>query len=61
MDRMIGVDLAKSVYQVHGATMTGEVRFRRKLTRPQFQKFMTEHDPAIVVMDAVGARISGRV
>ena len=54
MDRMIGVDLTKSVYQVHGATMPGEVRFRRKLTRPQFQKFMTEHDPAVVVMEACG-------
>jgi len=54
MDTMIGVDLAKSVYQVHGATMTGEVKFRKKLTRLQFQKLMTEHDPAIVVMEACG-------
>jgi transposase len=54
MDTMIGVDLAKSVYQVHGATMTGEVKFRKKLTRLQFRKFMTQHDPAIVVMEACG-------
>ena len=54
MDTMIGVDLAKSVYQIHGASMTGDVKFRKKLTRPQFQKFMTEHDPAIVVMEACG-------
>lgn len=54
MDTMIGVDLAKSVYQIHGATMTGEVIFRKKLTRSQFRKFMTEHDPAVVVMQACG-------
>lgn len=30
-DTMIGVDLAKSVFQVHGASMTGCVRFRKKL------------------------------
>ncbi len=36
-DTMIGVDLAKRVFQVHGATMRGEVQFRRKLTREQFR------------------------
>ena len=29
MDTMIGVDLAKSVFQLHGASMMGEVRFRK--------------------------------
>ena len=41
MDTMIGVDLAKSVFQVHGTSMVGELKFRKKLTRPQFEKFMT--------------------
>lgn len=54
-DTMIGVDLAKSVFQIHGASMTGEVRFRKKLTRPQFLKFMIEHPAAIVVMEACGS------
>ncbi|GEM_PF-2147801 len=54
MDTMIGVDLAKSVFQLHGATMTGVVLFRKKLTRPQFEKFMSEHDPAVVVMESCG-------
>jgi hypothetical protein len=39
-DTMIGVDLAKSVFQLHGASMTGEVEFRKKLTRTQFLRFM---------------------
>ena len=49
---MIGVDLAKQVFQLHGATMTGHVRFRKKLSRPQFFRFMADHAPAVVVMEA---------
>ena len=33
-DRMIGVDLAKRVFQLHGATMRGNLKFRKKLTEP---------------------------
>lgn len=54
MQMMVGVDLAKSVFQLHGATMTGEVLFRKKLTRPQFLRFMTDLEPAVVVMEACG-------
>ena len=53
-DVTIGVDLAKSVFQVHGATMTGEVLFRRRLPRGQFLCFMAGHPPAIVVLEACG-------
>lgn len=35
-DTMIGVNLAKRVFQVHGASMTGQVMFRKKLTWEQF-------------------------
>lgn len=55
MDTMIGVDLAKSVFQLHGATMTGEVLFRKKLTRAQFLRFMSEHSPAKVVLECCGS------
>ena len=54
-DTMIGVDLAKSVFQIHGASMSGEVKFRKKLSRPQFLKFMAGHDPAVVAMEACGS------
>lgn len=30
LETMIGVDLAKSVFQVHGASMTGVVRFHKR-------------------------------
>ena len=54
-DTMIGVDLAKSVFQVHGASMTGELRFRKKLSRQNFPKFMADQPPAVVVMEACGS------
>ena len=52
---MMGVDLAKSVFQVRGASMTGQVKFRKKLTRMQFLRFMADHTPAVVVMEACGS------
>ncbi len=51
-DTMIGVDLAKRVFQLHGASMTGHVQFRKKLSRLQFERFMAQHPPAVVVMEA---------
>ncbi len=49
---IIGVDLAKNVFQVHGASDDGSVAFRKKLTRPQFKRFMREVDPCLVAMEA---------
>ena len=54
MDMMIGVDLAKSVFQVHGALRTGEVQFRKKLTRTQFSLFMAQQQPSLVIFEACG-------
>ena len=54
-DIMIGVDLAKNIFQLHGASLTGELLFRKKLTRFRFQKFMADHPPALVVMEACGS------
>lgn len=54
-DTTIGVDLAKSVFQVHGASMRGEVKLRKKLSRVRFLKFMSEQPAAVVVMEACGS------
>ena len=40
---IIGVDLAKRVFQVHGALPDGNVAFRKKLSRSQFMRFLAEH------------------
>lgn len=31
---IVGVDLAKQVFQIHGATADGRAVFRKKLSRP---------------------------
>lgn len=49
---IIGVDLAKQVFQLHGATAEGEVVFRKKLSRKQFLTFMQTHPGCQVAMEA---------
>ncbi|WP_182911645.1 hypothetical protein [Paracoccus sp. JM45] len=40
---IISVDLAKQVFQLHGATSEGEIVYRKKLSRKQFVAFMQKH------------------
>ena len=54
-DTIIGVDLAKRVFQVHGASISGEVKFRKKLTREQFRLFIAQQPACIVVFEACGS------
>lgn len=54
-DMMIGVDLAKRVFQVHGALSNGQVQFRKKLTRGQFRVFMEKLAPSVVIFEACGS------
>lgn len=54
-DTIIGVDLAKRIFQLHGTGLTGEVKFRKKLTRDQFQQFMSEQCDCTVVFEACGS------
>ncbi len=51
---IIGVDLAKNVFQVHGAAADGTVLYRKKLTRLQFHRFMAEQPACLVAMGACG-------
>lgn len=49
---IIGVDLAKNVFQLRGAAGDGSVVFRKKLSRLQFARFMAERSPCLVAMEA---------
>lgn len=49
---VIGVDLAKNVFQVHGAAADGSVVFRRKLRRGQVLSFFAEQSVCTVAMEA---------
>ena len=52
---MIGMDLAKSVFQVHGVDGAGQVVFRRQLRRGQVERFFAKLAPAVVGMEACGS------
>ncbi len=51
--KIIGVDLAKQVFQLHGAAADGSVVFRKKLSRKQFPVFMRDQPRCIVAMEAL--------
>ena len=42
-DIIIGIDLAKNVFQLHGVCSDGQVLFRKNLTRKQFRAFCEKH------------------
>lgn len=48
----IGLDLAKSVFQAHGADASGAVAFRKKLRRDQVLAFFAGHARCVVAMEA---------
>jgi len=52
---MIGVDTAKSVFQVHAVDAAGQVVIRRKLLRNELLAYFEKQDPCTVVMEACGA------
>lgn len=48
----IGVDLAKSVFQLHGVNAAGEVVLRRQLRRSQMLTFFQQLPPCLIGMEA---------
>lgn len=51
----IGLDLAKSVFQVHGEDASGEVVFQKRLHRAQVEPFFAKLPPAMVGIEACGS------
>ena len=52
---MIGLDTAKSVFQVHAVDSAGQVVIRRKLQRDELLTFFEKQDACTVTMEACGA------
>jgi transposase len=50
----IGLDIAKSVFQVHGVDAEGGVVIRQKLTRARLLKFFEKLGPCLVGIEACG-------
>jgi transposase len=51
---MIGLDLAKNVFQAHGADVSGAVLFRKQLRRNKVLEFFAKQPACIVAMEACG-------
>src|SRR5438034_8395458 len=62
---IVGLDLAKNVFQVHGVDASGGVVLRRQLRRGAVEKFFAQLPPCTVGVEACGsahhwARVIGR-
>src|SRR4030095_13006922 len=51
----VGLDLAKHIFQLHGADSAGAVVFRKKLRRGQLLAFLATLPPCTVAMEACGS------
>jgi transposase len=49
---IIGVDLAKRVFQLHGAHHDGSGAFRKKLSRGQLLAFVAQQPKCMIAMEA---------
>jgi transposase len=52
---MIGLDTAKSVFQIHGVNETGKAELKRKVRRSELIAFFEKQESCTVVMEACGA------
>jgi len=57
MDKVstIGLDLAKLVFQVHGADAAGRAVVRKQLRRGELLRFLASLEPCVVAMEACGS------
>jgi transposase len=51
----IGIDLAKNVFQVHGANERGKAVLRKQLKRDQVAAFFANMPPCLIGMEACGS------
>ena len=51
----IGLDIAKQVFQVHGADKSGRPVLRRKLRRAEVARFFSEVPPCLIGIEASGS------
>ena len=49
---IIGIDLGKRSFQLHGAAQDGAIAFRKKLTRVQLLKFLPKQPTCVVALEA---------
>lgn len=52
--KVLGIDLAKQSFQLHGVDQAGETVLKKKLNRNQFSAFVAQLKPCIIGMEACG-------
>lgn len=52
---MIGLDVAKSVFQVHGEDERGKIVVQKRLRRSQVERFFARQAPCVVGLEACGS------
>jgi transposase len=55
MQTIIGLDIAKSVFQVHGEDAQGRVVVRKRLRRAAVERYFASRPPALVGIEACGS------
>lgn len=56
-----GIDLAKTVFQVHGVDPHGRSCLRKQLRRNEVSTFFMKLEPCLIGMEACGGATIGRV
>ena len=51
----IGIDLAKEMFQIHGADAHGKAVLRKQLRRSEMAKFFSNLEPCLIGMEACGS------
>ena len=51
---MIGIDLAKNIFQLHGSDSSGKMLWKKKIKREQLKQIMVNMPKCTVVMDSCG-------
>jgi len=51
---VVGLDLAKNVFQVHGIDTEDEVVVRKQLRRSEIRKYFARLEPCLIGMEACG-------
>nr|WP_233592627.1 transposase [Erwinia psidii] len=55
MEQIIGIDLAKRVFQVHILSAQGERKANKMITREKLMAFIAQQPPSRIVMEACGS------
>lgn len=59
--KVLGIDLAKNVFQIHGTDAKGRCVLRKRLNRPKLMEFIANLPPCIIGIEASGALTIGDV